>query len=51
MTVECDYCPNIAEFRLIIHNKFWSLCLECVLKNKERFSLSDDQIKKARLAC
>lgn len=42
----CDYCNNISTMRIRIHNHIWDLCLQCLIKNKDRFDITDKQITK-----
>ncbi len=43
--MKCDYCDNLAQVKLTVHNKKWELCLDCAKKNKERLLISDKQLE------
>lgn len=42
----CDWCKNKHIAKVTVHNKVWYLCKVHLLKYKERFNLSDEEIKK-----
>ncbi len=41
----CDWCDKKHIAKVTVHNKFWYLCMEHLLKYQERFNISDEQIK------
>ena len=38
----CDYCKQMSIIKVTIHNKFWKLCFDCAMKNRERLDIDYD---------
>ena len=45
----CNYCPNPAICKISINDKDWYLCFPCVIDNKERLNIKDEDIEKLRM--
>ena len=48
LPLKCDYCSNFHICRITIHNKYWYLCYNCLVKNKERFLVTKKQIEELK---